>query len=209
MSEPSDESTDYITFTGRSAPVSPDLEPVVQRFGVSEPSHFAHDFPEDVGEHDTILADGDQGAIDHPGRPTPVPASEIPVELLVQPLEGFTTPPTSPSNVLLQRMRKLSEGSGELGPLSHLPYHGLDDVDVPVNVPPSPFISDLGSEADGVSIDADWLGASREETIWSGCLGGELTGLDRWRREVVDEINRDLGSWAEVVESMRTELDRV
>ena len=143
--------------------------------------------------------------INHPGRPIPVPASEIPVELLVQsPEDSFPTPPTSPLNIRLSRMRKLSEDNDELEPLPHLPYPESDDVDVPVSVPLSP----PDSEVEEFSVDLDWLGGSRGEMIWSGCLGGELMELDRWCGEVIDELNRDLGSWSEVIESVRTELDR-
>lgn len=218
-SEPSDESTDYITFTGRSVQTQPELEPAVRRFDLPETGPFALDFPEDVAdslEHDTVLADSDQGVINHHERPISVPTSEIPVELLVQPPEDFPTPPISPSDILLPRIRRLSEDSDELEP----PYPGLNVVDVPINVPLSPFVtdgflddptppsSDLGSEGEEISMDADWLGASRGEMIWSGCLGAELMEWDRWCGEVIDEVNRDLGSWAEVRESVRIELDR-
>jgi len=193
-------------------PTPPELKPAVRRFDLPEPSPFALDFPEDVGdslEHDTILADGDQGVINHHGRPTPVP-----VEVLVQPPEDLPTPPVSPLDSLLPRIRRFSGDSDEL----ESPY--LDIVDVPINVPLSPFVTDgflndptspssgLGSEGDEFSMDADWLGVSRE-TIWSGCLGGELMEWDRWCGEVIDELNRDLGSWAEVRESARIELDRI
>ena len=215
MSEPPDDSTDYITFTDQSVQTPPELEPAVRRFDLPEPSPFALDFPEDVGdslEHDTILAHGDQGEINHHGRPTPVP-----VEPLVQPPEDLPTPPISPPDILLPRIRRLSRDSEGLDP----PYTGLDVVDAPINVPLSPFVtdgflndptspsSDLGSEAGEISTDADWLGASRGEMIWSGCLGGELMEWDRWCGEVIDELNRDLGSWAEVREGARIELNRV
>jgi len=216
-SEPSDEPTDYITFTGQSVPTPPEVEPAVRQFDLPEPSPFALDFPEDVGdslEHDAILADGDQGVINHHGRPTPIPTSEIPVELLVQPPEDLPTPPISPSDILLPRIRRLSGDSDEL----ELPYPGLDVMDVPINIPLSPFVtdgflndptsSDLGSGTEGIVMDADWLGASRGEMVWSGCLGGELIEWDRWCGEVIDELNRDLGLWAGVRESARVELDR-
>ena len=219
-SEPSDEATDYITFTGQSVSTPPELEQTVGRFDLPEPSPFALDFPEDVGdslEHDAILSDGDQGAISHHGRSTPVPTSEISVELLVQPPEDFPTPSALPSDILLPRIRRLSRDSDELEP----PYPGLDVVDVPVNVPLSPFVtdgflndpasppSDFGSGVEEISMETDWLGASRGDMIWSGCLGGELIEWDRWCGEVIDELNRDLGSWAEVRDSARIELDRV
>jgi len=210
-SEPSDESTDYITFTGRSASIPPELEPTVRRFDLSEPSPIDLDFPEDVGdslEHDALLADGDQGVINHLGRPTLISASGIPVELLVQPPEDSPTPPISPSDVLFSRRPKLQEDSGGLEPLPHLPYLWLDIADVPINVPPSPFVSDLGGEVEEQLADANWLGESWGEMTWSGRAGGELMEWDRWCGEVIDELNRDLGSWAEVRQSVRAGLDR-
>ena len=71
--------------------------------------------------------------LNHHGLPTPVPASKIPVEPLVQSPEGsFPTPPPR----MLPRMWKPSKGNGEPEPLPHLPYPGLGVVDVPANVPP-------------------------------------------------------------------------
>ena len=161
-------------------------------------------------EHDTVLTDGDSDMIDLPGRLL-VPASEIPVELSVHPDDDSQTLPVFSPDILLPRMGKLSEDSGELESVQHLRYPELDVTDVPINVPLSPFIvdgfpgdttplsSDLaGGEADGISMDTDWLGGSLGGIICTPCLGEELMEWDRWRGQIVEELDRDLDSWAEV-----------
>lgn len=224
-SEPSDDS-DYITFTDWSSSIPPELELGFRQLDLSESSPFDLDFPEDVGEsleHDVVLIDGDSGVhvIDRLGRPIPVPASEIPVEISVQPHDGSPALSVYTSNVLVPRMRKLSEGNGELEPVPHLSYSELDVMGVPLNVPVSPFIIDgfpddtiplhsdlVGGEVEGISMDTDWLGGSLGEIICSPCLEEELVEWNRWHGQLVEELNRDLDSWAEVRESVRTELDR-
>ena len=224
-SESSDESTDHIAFSGQPESIPPELELGIWQFDPPEHSPFALDFPEDVGEsleQDTILTDGDPVVIDRPGQPTPVPASDIPVELSVQHREDSPTLSAFAPNIFLPRVRKLSEDSRGLESLPHLPYPEFDVTGVPINVPVSPFItggfpddttplySDLvGGEVEEILVDADWLGpGSWRETIWSSCLEEDIMGWDRWRRQVIDELNRDLDSWAEVRESVRAELDR-
>jgi hypothetical protein len=224
-SEPSDDS-DYITFTDQSSSIPPELELGFRQLGLSEPGPFILDFPEDVGEsleHDVILVDGDSGAhvIDRLGRPAPVPASEIPVEISVQPHDGSQTLSVYPPNILVPRIRKFSEDNRERESIPHLPYSELDATGAPTNFPVSPFVVDgfpddttplhsdlVGGGFEGTSMDADWLGGSLEEIICSPCLEGGLMEWDRWRGQLVEELNRDLASWAEVRESVRAELDR-
>lgn len=196
----------------------PELELEVWQLDPPELSPFALDFPEDVEEsleHDPAFADGNSGAIDRLGRPTYVPASEIPVGLSIQPRENSPTL----SNIPQLRAQKLSEGCRELEPLPRLSYPESGVRGVPINVPLSPFItgpspddtslySDLaGGGVEDILVDADWLEGSWKEAIWSSSLEEDLVEWDRWRRQVIDELNRDLDSWAEVRESVRAELD--
>jgi hypothetical protein len=203
----------------------PEFELVIRKFDPSEPSPFALDFPEDVGEsleHDAAWVDGDPGMIDRLGRPTPVSASRIPAELPTKPHKDSPTRCVYASDILLPRIRKLSEGSGGLESLPHLRYPEFDATDVPINVPPSPFNTDgfpdgatslysglAGGEVGENSMDVDWLGGLWGEMIW-GVRGLEEEPVEwnRWCEQVGDELDRDLSSWVEVVESARAELDR-
>lgn len=222
-SEPSDDS-DYITFTDRSIP--PELELGFRQLDPLGPNPFVLDFPEDVGEsleHDAVLVDGDSGVdvIDRLGRPTPVPAFEIPVEIPVQPHDDLWTPPAYTPNILIPRIRKFPEDNGELESVPHLPCLELDVTGIPINVPVSPFVNDgfpddtiplhsdlVSGGVEGISMDVDWLGGSLGEIICSPCLEEDLMEWDRWRGQLIEELNRDLDSWAEVRESVRAELDR-
>jgi len=210
-SEPSDEPTDYFTFAGQSASIPPELELVFRQINLSEPSSFVLDFPEDVGEsleQDTVLADGDPGVIGRLGQPTPVPAPKTPVELSVQPHVDSQTLSVYASEILLPRIRKISEDNNDLDLVLHSPHPGSD---VPTNVPLSPFVTDgfpddttplysglVDVEAEGISMDADWLGGPWGEMICSPRLEEELVEWDWWRGQLVEELNRDLDSWAEV-----------
>lgn len=172
-------------------------------------------------EHDPVLAHGDSDAIDQLGPRTPVPASEIPVEMSVQPHGGSQTPSVYPSDILIPRVREPSEDNGKLGSVSRLPCLELDVKGAPLNFPVSPFVTDgfpddttplrsdlAGGEVEGISVDADWLGRSLEEIICGPCLEEELVEWNRWRGQLVEELDRDLSSWAEVRESVRAELGR-
>lgn len=227
MSELSDESTDYITFTGQPSPTPPGPEQGFWKFGLSEPSPLALDFPEDVGEsleHDTVLVDGDFGAyvVDHLGGPASLPASEIPVGLSVQSYENLPTLHVYAPDILLSRVRKLPGDNGELDSLPHLPYPELGVADVPINVPVSPFVTDgftndtaspysglLGVEVEEIPLGADWLGGPCQgEMIWgTRGLEEEPVEWNLWRGQVFEELDRDLESWAEVRERVRRELD--
>ena len=213
-SEPSDDSTDYITFTGQSASTPPELELGFRQIDFSEHSPFVLDFPEDVGElleHDTVLADGDPGVIGRLGRPTPVTVSKTLAEPPAPPHMDSQTLSVYPSEILLPRMRKLSEGHSDLEVVLHPPYPDSDVTGVPTNVPLSPFVTDgfpddttplhsglVGVEVEGISMDTDWLGGLWGEMICSPCLEEELAEWDRWRGQLVDELNRDLDPWTEV-----------
>ena len=215
---------DYVTFAGRSAAILPELELAIWQLDLPEASPLTLDFPEDVGEsleHDPVLVDGDSGVIDRFGRPTTVPASGIPVGLPAHPREGSPTLSVRGPNVPQLRVRKLSEDNCEFESLPHLSYPELDVKGIPINVPLSPFITggspddttslypDLaGGDVEEILVDVDWFGGSWRETVWSSCLEEELVEWDRWRRQVIDELNRDLDSWAEVRESVRAELDQ-
>lgn len=214
-SEPSDESTDYITFAGRSASIPPELELGFRQLNLSELSPLVLDFPEDVDvgeslEHEADLADGNSGAIDRLG---PVPGSETLAELSYDDSQALSV---STSDIFI-RMR--GEDSDELEPVLHLPYSELDLTGIPINVPASPLVvdgfpddttplySDLAGGGVGrISIDADWLGGSLGEITCDPYLEGELMEWNRWRGQLVEELDRDLDSWVEVRESTRAEL---
>ena len=66
----------------------------------------------------------------------------------------------------------------------------------------------MGGEMEGISMDADWLEGSWGEMIYSPSLGKELTEWDRWRGQLVEELNRDMDSWGEVRGDVRRGLDR-
>lgn len=193
-----------------------ELELGFWQLDLSESSPLILDFPEDVGEsldHDALLAHGDSFGCR--GRRTPV-------EISVQPHEDSQDPSTYTSGILIPRIRKPGEDGGEDEPAPPLSYSKLDTAGVPLNVPVSPFVTDdfpddsapphsglAGSEAGGISIDADWFGLLGE-IVCGPSLEEELAmEWDRWRGQLVEELDRDLNSWAEVRESARAGLDRV
>lgn len=190
----------------------------------SESSPLILDFPEDVGEsldHDALLVHGDSlGAISCLRRPPPAP--EITAEVSAQAHDSSQTPSICASGILIPRIRRPSGDSGGDEPALPLSHPKSDMTGVPLNVPVSPFVTDdfpddsahprsdlAGDEAGGISIDADWLGLLGE-IVYGPSLEEELTmEWDRWRGQLVEELDRDLNSWAEVRESVRAELDRV
>lgn len=198
-----------------------DLELGFWQLDLSESSPLILDFPEDVGEsldHDALLVYGD--SLGYRGRRTP--ASETPVEISVQPHDDSQAPSICTSGILIPRIRRPSEDGLEDEPAPPLSYSKLDTTGVPLNVPVSPFVTDdfpddsasphsglAGGEAGGISIDADWFGLLGE-IVCGPSLEEELTmEWDRWRGQLVEELDRDLNSWAEVRESARAGLDRV
>jgi hypothetical protein len=193
-----------------------DLELGFWRLDLSESSPLILDFPEDVGEsvdHDALMAYGDSlGCL---GRRTP--ASEPPVEISAQPRDDSQTPSVRTSGILIPRIRRPSEDGGEDEPGPPLSYSKLDTTGVPLNVPVSPFVTDDFPDdsasphsglAGGISVDADWFGLLGE-IVCGPSLEEELTmEWDRWRGQLVEELDRDLNSWAEVRESARAERCR-
>lgn len=211
-SEPSDKSTDYITFTGRSVSIPPELELGFRQFNLSEPSPLVFDFPEDVGEsleHEAVLADGDSGMIGRLGRPTLVEASETSAELSMKLYGGSQSLSISTSDVLVPRMR--AEDSDELEPVLHLPNSELDVTGDPISVPVALFVvdgfpDDTTTEVERISVDTDWLGGALGETICDPSLEEELLEWNRWRGQLIEELDRDLDSWTEFRESARAEV---
>ena len=224
-SEASDESKGYITFAGESVSSSPEVGLEFQQYNLSEPSAFILDFPEDVGElleHDGVSVDGDSGAIGRFGRSTSAPAPEITVELSAHAPEGPQDPPDYPPNIFLPRIRESPEDSEEPGSFPRLPYPEPGVAGLPINVPlsplmlttdgfpddtPTPHSDPVGVEVEETSTDMDWLEGSWEEMACSPRLGDFLE-WDRWHGRPVEELDRDLDSWARVHESLRAGLDR-
>ena len=123
----------------------PELGPGSRQFGLSESNVFTLDFPEDVGElleRDAVSADDlSVHMIGHdPGRPTPMQAAEILIELSVQAPEDPQSPPMYAPNFLLPRMWEPPEDSDEHGSFPHLRYPGSNVMDFPINVPLSPLV---------------------------------------------------------------------
>jgi hypothetical protein len=144
-SEPSDQSGGYITFTRQPTSMPREPESGFRQFDLLEPSVFALDFPEDVGElvePDAVPADGDSGVhvIGRLGGLTSTSASEIPFELSVQAPEDFPDPPVCVPDILLPPMRESSVDGDEHKSFTHLRYLGSNVQDVPINVPLSPLV---------------------------------------------------------------------
>ena len=93
-------------------------------------------------EHDAVSVDGDSGvyAIGRLGRSTPLPTSEILLELPAHAPEDFQISPFYPPVIHLPRMREYSEDDNERESFPHLGYLGSDVMDVPINVPLSPLV---------------------------------------------------------------------